>query len=96
MLNPQTLVCSNQPKNPEGKFTTVGIYFIVYVSNVYFLYATSIRYKPAPVEFDEIYGWITNNVDAILEQSFPQYYIVRVVAYTFFSTKKKPKVIVYG
>jgi hypothetical protein len=95
-INQRTLVCSSQTRNPRGKYTTVGIYFIVYVSSVYFLYTTSIRYTTKPVSFKEIYNWINANVQAILEESFPNYYIVQVVAYTFSRPKKKPKVIRYG
>jgi hypothetical protein len=86
----------NQKRNPRGKYTTVGIYFIVYISNVYFLYTTSIRYSRKSVPFKEICDWINANVQAILEESFPHYYIVRVVAYTFFRPKKKPEAIRYG
>jgi len=95
-VNQRTVVCSNQKRNPRGKYTTVGIYFIVYISNVYFLYTTSIRYSSKPIHFKEIYDWINVNVQAILEESFPQYYIVRVVGYTFFRPKKKPEAIRYG
>ena len=93
-VNQRTFVCSNQTRNPRGEYSNVGIYFIVYVSSVYFLYATKIRYKL--VFFKEIYDWITANVQAILEQSFPHYYIVKIVGYTFSRPKKKPKVIRYG
>ena len=93
-VNQRTFVCSNQTRNPRGRYTTVGIYFIVYVSSVYFLFATKIRYKL--VFFKEIYDWITANVQAILEESFPHYYIVKIVGYTFSRPKKKPKVIRYG
>ena len=93
-VNQRTFVCSNQTRNPRGKYSTVGIYFIVYVSSVYFIYATQIRYKL--VTFKEIYDWISANVRDILEESFPHYYIVRIVGYTFSRPKKKPKVIRYG
>ena len=93
-VNQRTFVCSNQTRNPRGQYSTVGIYFIVYVSSVYFLYATTIRYKL--VDFKEIYEWITANVQSILEESFPHYYIVAIAGYTFSRPKKKPKVIRYG
>jgi len=93
-VNQKTFVCSNQTRNPRGKYSTVGIYFIVYVSSVYFLFATKIRYKLVP--FKEIYDWISANVQAILEESYPYYYIVGVVGYTFFRPKKKPEAIRYG
>ena len=88
-VNQRTFVCSNQTRNPRGTHSTVGIYFIVYVSSVYFLYATKIRYKL--VAFKEIYDWIAANVQAILEESFPHYYIVGIVGYTFSRPKKKPR-----
>ena len=93
-VNQRTLVCSNQTRNPRGFYSNVGIYFIVYVSSVYFLFATKIRYKLVP--FKEIYDWITANVQGILEESYPHYYIVRIVAYTFSRPKKKPEAIRYG
>lgn len=95
-INQKTLVCSNQPRNPRGKFSTVGMYFIVYVSNVYFLYATRIRYSRTPVAFKEICEWTIANAESILEESYPHYYIVRIVAYTFSKRRKKPKAIKYG
>lgn len=95
-VNQRTLVCSNQKRKPRGKYTTVGIYFIVYISNVYFLYTTSIRYSRKPVSFKEIFDWVNANVQDILEESFPHYHIVRVVGYTFFRPKKKPEAIRYG
>ena len=93
-VNQRTFVCSNQTRNPRGIYSTVGIYFIVYVSSVYFLFATTIRYKL--VTFKEIYDWITANVQAILEESYPHYYIVAIVGYTFSRPKKKPEAIRYG
>ena len=93
-VNQRTLVCSNQTRNPRGRYSTVGIHFIVYVSSVYFLFATKIRYKL--VAFKEIYDWITANVQSILEETYPHYYIVAIVGYTFSRPKKKPEVIRYG
>lgn len=93
-VNQKTFVCSNQKRNPRGRYSTVGIYFIVYVSSVYFLFATKIRYKL--VTFKEIYDWITANVHAILEESYPHYYIAQIVGFTFSRPKKKPEAIRYG
>lgn len=95
-VNQRTLVCSNQPRNPRGLFTTASIYFIVYISNVYFLFTTSIRYSANYISFKEIYEWITSSAESILEEAFRQYYIVKIVAYTFSRPKKKPRAIIYG
>ena len=95
-INQKTAVCSNTQKNPTGKYTTAGIYFVVYISSVYFLYATSIRYTQKPVTFKEIFEWIDTQAESILEESYPHYYIVRIVAYTFSGNKRKPREIRYG
>ncbi len=95
-VNQKTLVCANSKRNPRGHYTTAGIYFIVYISNVYFLYVTRIRYTQNPVSFKEIYEWITANAESILEESYPYLTLVRIVAYTFSRPKKKPKAIRYG
>jgi len=95
-INQKTLVCSNRRRNPTGKFTTAGIYFIVYVSNVYFLFTTGIRYSQKPKSFKEIYDWISESGPTILEEQWgPAYYVVRIVAYTFHRTRTKPKAIRY-
>ena len=96
-VNQNTLISSNQPMNPRGFFTTAGIYFIAYVSNVYFLYAKSIRYSQNPKPLKEIYNWIKENALTILEESLPpNYVVVRSVAYTFSIANHKPKAIRYG
>ena len=96
-VNQKTLVCSNTRRNPAGPFTTVGIYSIVYVSNVYFLFVTSIRYSLQPKPFREIYNWVKTAAPAILEESYhSSYFVVRIVAYTFYSPKRKPKAIRYA
>jgi predicted DNA-binding transcriptional regulator AlpA len=96
-VNQKTLVCSNTRRNPAGPFTTVGIYSIVYVSNVYFLFTTSIRYSQQPKPFKEIHNWVNAAAPAILEESYhSSYFVVRIVAYTFHSPKRKPKAIRYA
>jgi hypothetical protein len=96
-INQTTLICSNRRRNPSGRFTTVGIYSIIYVSNVYFLFATSIRYSQQPKPFEEIYNWVNAAAPAILEESYhSSYFVVRIVAYTFYSPKRKPKAIRYA
>jgi len=96
-INQKTLVCSNQKRNPTGTFTTVGIYSVVYVSNVYFLFATSIRYSQQPRPFGEIYGWVSSAAPSILEECYhSSYYVVRIVAYTFSRPKRKPRAVHYA
>jgi hypothetical protein len=96
-VNQITLVSSNTRRNPVGPFTTVGIYSIVYVSNVYFLFATSIRYSQQPKPFKEIYNWVKAAAPAILEESYrSSYFVVRIVAYTFHSPKRRPRAIRYA
>lgn len=93
-INPETLVASNIKGNPEGEFTTVGIYYIVQQSNVYLLYTLSIRYSMCPIPFEEIYAWIYPRVyDIVLEHAPRTAYVVDVVALTFEKTGDKPKKI---
>lgn len=95
-VNQRTLVCSNWKRNPTGRFTTVGIYSVVYVSNVYFLFSTSIRYSRDPRPFKEVYSWISAKAPSILEEQYHgAYYVVRIVALTFHRTKGKPKEVRY-
>jgi hypothetical protein len=95
-VNQRTLVCSNKKRNPTGSFTTVGIYSIVYVSNVYFLFAISIRYSQQPKPFKEIYNWVSSAAPAILEESYhSSYFVVRIVAYTFSRPARKPRAVHY-
>jgi hypothetical protein len=96
-INQKTLVCSNQKRNPKERFTTVGICSIVYVSNVYFLFATSVRYSQRPKPFKEIYKWVSAAAPAILEESYhSSYYVVRIIAYTFIRQKRKPRAVHYA
>lgn len=96
-VNQKTLVCSNARRNPAGPFTTVGIYSIVYVSNVYFLFVTSIRYSQRAKSFKEIYNWVKAAAPAILEESYhSSYFVVRIVAYTFYSPRRKPRAVRYA
>ena len=90
-INPQTLVASNLKENPEGEFTTVGIYYLVEQSGVYLIYALRIRYAPVPIPFEEIYSWIyTNAYDIVLEHSPRTAFVVDVLALTFEKTINKP------
>ncbi len=96
-VNQKTLVCSSCRRNPAGQFTTVGIYSIVYVSNVYFLFVTSIRYSQQAKPFKEIYNWVSAVAPAILEERYQRsYYVVKIVAFTFTHPKRKPKAIRYA
>jgi hypothetical protein len=96
-VNQKTLICSNQKRNPIGQFTTVGIYSIVYVSNAFFLFTTSIRYSQQPKPFREVCDWVSVAAPAILEESYhSSYYVVRIVAYTFSRPKRKPRAVHYA
>lgn len=94
-INPKTLVCSDRKGNPKGKFTTVGVYFVVEQSAVYFVNYTRIRYSDKPVSFDEIYAWAKENMDDILSVQFQRasFSVEQIVALTFLSPEKKPNVI---
>jgi len=94
-INPKTLVCSDRKGNPKGKFTTVGAYFIVEQSNVYFVNYSRIRYSDKPVDFDEIYAWAKGNMLDILGEQYRRaaFAIERIIAFTFLSPERKPKVI---
>jgi hypothetical protein len=96
-VNQKTLVCSPQRRSPSGLFTTVGIYTIVYVSNVYFLFSLSIRYSQQPKAFKEIFSWASANAPVILEESYQSSYsVVRIVAFTFTHPKRKPRAVHYA
>ena len=91
-INPKTLVCSNTKSNPEGKFTTVGIYYVVEQSNVYFIYQTRIRYSEEPVPLEEIYNWVRDNALDMVSMLVPRdVFVVDVVAFTFIGSKPKPE-----
>lgn len=94
-INPETLVCSNEKANPKGKFTTVGIYYIALVSNVYFLFPISVRYNSKAIPFKQIYEWAKENAfDVVLENTRGLSITVeRVVALTFTNPQKKPRQI---
>lgn len=94
-INPSTLVCSDQKGNPKGKFTTVGVYFIVEQSDVFFVNYSRIRYSDKPVDFDEINAWVKENMEDILSVQFRKaaFVIERIIAFTFLLPEKKPKAI---
>lgn len=93
-INPKTLVCSNTKSNPKGLFTTVGIYYVVEESNVYFLYQTRIRYSEDPVPFEEIYSWVKENALDMVSVLVPKdVFVVQVVAFTFMESNPKPSSI---
>ena len=94
-INPKTLVCSNRKGNPKGKFTTVGAYFIVEQSDVYFVNYARIRYSDKPANFDEIYAWAKENMPDILSEQHRRaaFVIERVIAYTFLRPQSKPEKI---
>ena len=93
-IKPQSLVASNTKGNPKGDFTTVGIYYIVEQSNVYLIYALSIRFTEHPVPFQAIYDWIYPRAyDIVVEHAHREAFIVDVIALTFEKTVDKPEKI---
>jgi hypothetical protein len=94
-VNPKTLVCSDRKGDPKGKFTTVGVYFVVMQSDVYFINYSRIRYSDKPVGFEEIYDWVKENMEDILSEQFRNaaFVIERIIAFTFLLPEKKPKAI---
>jgi hypothetical protein len=94
-INPKTLVCSDRKGNPKGKFTTVGVYFIVEQSDVYFINYSRIRYSDKPVGFEEIHAWAKENMLDILSVQFRRapFVIERIIALTFLLPERKPKVV---
>ena len=94
-INPKTLVCSNQKANPKGKFTTLGAYFVVEQSAVFFINYARVRYSDKPVDFDEIYAWAKENMLDILSEQFRRapFVIERIIALTFLLPERKPKAI---
>jgi hypothetical protein len=94
-VNTKTLVCSDRKANPKGKFTTVGVYFIVEQSDVFFINYSRIRYSDKPVNFDEIYEWLKENIEDILSVQFQKaaFVIEKIIAFTFLLPEKKPKAI---
>lgn len=92
-INEKTLVCSDEKSNPTGNFTSVGIYYVVRNSNVYFVYRTSIRCPNAPAPFDEVYQWAKRNAYDIvsnlwIDQSVE---VEEVIALTFINPAFKPE-----
>jgi len=94
-INPKTLVCSDKKANPKGKFTTVGVYFIVEQSDVFFINYSRIRYSEKPASFDEVYEWLKENIEDILGVQFQKaaFAIEKIIAFTFLLPEKKPKAI---
>ncbi|KXA94288.1 hypothetical protein AKJ65_04870 [candidate division MSBL1 archaeon SCGC-AAA259E19] len=94
-INPNTLVCSDEKKNPEGEYTTVGIYFICLQSDVYFINYTRFKYSERPKDFEEIYNWTSENAFDSLKVRFSRtsFTVVRPIAYTFLKPGEKPEVV---
>ena len=91
-INPRTLVASNEKANPSDEYTTVGLYYIIKQSDVYLLYALSIRYTTTPVPFDHIYNWVYPRAyDICLEHAPREAFVVDVVALLFEKTGSKPE-----
>lgn len=94
-VNTKTLVCSDRKGNPKGKFTTVGVYFIVEQSDVFFINYSRVRYSEKSVAFDEIYAWVKENIEDILGVQFRKaaFVIEKIIALTYLLPEKKPKAI---
>ena len=93
-INQETIVASNTKSNPKGSYTTVGIYYIVQQSDVYLVYALSIRYTSDPVPFDNIYHWVYPRAyDIVAEHAPREAFVVDVIALTFEKTDPKPEKI---
>lgn len=93
-INARTLACSNTKSNPRGKFTTVGIYYVVEESNVHLLFQTRIRYTEDPVSFNEIYGWVNENAFDMVSNLVPKdVFVIQIIAFTFMGSKQKPAFI---
>ena len=89
--NQDTIIASNRKGNPQGKYTTVGIYYIVQQSDVYLVYALSIRYTSDPVPFENIYHWVYPRAyDIVAEHAPREAFVVDVIALTFEKTDPKP------
>ena len=83
---------SNHQGNPNGRYTTVGIYYIVQQSSVNLLYALSIRYTEDPVPFDRIFNWISEIAyDIAVEHAPRTAYVIEIAALTFDRTDTKPQ-----
>jgi hypothetical protein len=93
-INEDIIVASNRKGNPQGSYTTVGIYYIVHQSDVYLVYALSIRYSSDPVPFDNIYHWVYPRAHDIVAEHAPrEAFVVDVIALTFELTSSKPEKI---
>jgi len=85
-------VTSNHQANPRGRYTTVGIYYIVQQSNVHLLYTLSIRYSEDPIPFDRIFRWISEFAHDIAVEHAPRTaYVIEIAALTFERTDTKPQ-----
>ena len=65
---------------------------IIKQSDVYLLYALSIRYTSDPVPFDQIYNWVYPRAyDICIEHAPPTAFVVDVVTLLFEKTGSKPE-----
>jgi hypothetical protein len=97
-VNPNTLVNSPTPRNPRGKFTTVGVHFIAHASGVNFLFTTGIRFTEEPRSFKDALAFAQEHAESILEDQYAKsgWFVVKVVAYSFTTGETKPEVIDLG
>lgn len=93
-INVETLVCSNQKANPKGKFSLVGLYFIVLYDKTRLIFYHAFFYRAKPVSFKEIYAWAKENAFDMLLTMFARakFTVEKIIAYTFLKpTKIKQK-----
>jgi len=93
-INAQTRVCSNTRYNPKGKFTNCTVYYIAYVSKLFFLYNVQYKYSEQGVSFDEIYNYYRENAFDMLTLSLEgtDIEVIDIIAFHFFFKPKEPKI----
>jgi len=97
-VNTRTLTCSDQKRNPKGKFTTCAVYYVALESDMYFLYAIQYRYSEKGVSFDEIHHYFSNNAMSMLQLSLEatDLEIIDLVAFHFtFKTEETEPIVAY-
>ena len=89
-INVETQVCSNQKANPKGKFSLVGLYFIVSYDKTNLIFYHTFFYREKPVSFREIYAWAKEYAFDMLLTMFARakFMVEKIVAYTFLKPTK--------
>ncbi len=96
-INEKTKVCSDTKANPQGSYTTAGVYYVAQNSGVHLIYRTRIRYSEESAPFDEIHAWIKGNARDILANSWLEtpLTVVKIIGYTFINPQDKPEQITF-